>query len=48
MTNDTIELTIRELKELETDSRGRAYLGGDYKDSTVKVAIVEVQEAQER
>lgn len=33
-----------EIKELQADSRGRINIGTDYKDKTVRVAIVEVVE----
>jgi len=32
---------IHELKQLETDDRGRAYLGPEYCDSKVRIAILE-------
>jgi hypothetical protein len=31
-----------EIKELQADTRGRVNLGTDYKNQTVRVAIVEV------
>lgn len=33
-----------DMVEGKTDSRGRLYLGTEYKDSTVKVAIIEVED----
>ena len=32
---------VHELKQLETDDRGRAYLGPEYYDCEVRIAILE-------
>ncbi len=32
---------VHELKQLETDDRGRAYLGPEYTDCEVRIAILE-------
>ncbi len=32
---------VHELKQLETDDRGRAYLGPEYCNSEVRIAILE-------
>jgi len=32
---------VHELKQLETDDRGRAYLGPEYYNSEVRIAILE-------
>lgn len=31
-----------EIKQLEADDRGRVHLGPDYKDKTVRVAVIEI------
>ena len=36
-----------DIKKVDTDDRGRAYLGSELKDSTVQVAILEVEEDDE-
>ena len=33
-------LTVHELKQLETDARGPAYLGRDYANQVVRIAIL--------
>ncbi len=39
-----VEVEVSNVKEVTTDDRGRAYLGSELKDSTVQVAILEVEE----
>jgi len=35
-----MDLDVHELKQLETDARGRAYLGSDYANQDVRIAIL--------
>jgi hypothetical protein len=37
-----------EIKKLQADDRGRVYLGTDYQNETVRVAIVETVEESEQ
>ena len=36
-----------EIKELKADNRGRVNLGTDYKNSTVRVAVLEVEDEKD-
>jgi len=41
------EVKPKDTKTVTTDDRGRAYLGGEYSDSKVRIAVLEVQEKDE-
>jgi len=39
-----IPLDVKEIRELQTDDRGRPCLGQDYADQTVRIAVLEGDE----
>lgn len=40
---ETKVLVPKDMLTLDTDDRGRAYLGTEYKDAKVRVAVLEVE-----
>lgn len=41
-----VEVTPEDVQVLTTDDRGRAYLGTEYANETVEVAVLDVREAE--
>lgn len=42
-----VEIAPEDVQVLTTDDRGRAYLGTEYADETVEVAVLGVREAED-
>lgn len=41
------EVSAEDVKWSTTDDRGRAYLGGEYSDKNVRIAVLEVEDKDE-